>query len=102
MTKLKKGRYDEARLLFNVIITTYADSEYLPFAQLAIADSFYREGGTTALEQAIGGYKDFAQYFPTHPLTCEVKLKIAQAHMRQMNAYNRDWTKAKQAEFQLQ
>ena len=102
MAKLKKGRYDESRLLFNVIITTYADSEFLPFAKLAIADSFYREGGATALEQAVGGYKDFAQYFPTHPLTCDVKLKIAQAHMRQMNAYNRDWTKAKQAEFQLQ
>jgi outer membrane protein assembly factor BamD len=99
--KLKKGRYDEARLLFNVVITTYPDSEWLPMSKLAIADSFYREGGSTQLEQAIGGYKDFAQYFPTHPLACEVKLKIAEAYMRQMNAYNRDWTKSQQAEFQL-
>jgi outer membrane protein assembly factor BamD len=102
MTKLRKGHYDEARLLFNVVINTYPDSEYLPLAKLATADSFYREGGSTALEQAIGGYKEFAQYFPTHPLACEVKLKIAEAYMRQMNAFNRDWTKAKQAEFQLQ
>jgi len=99
--KLRKGKYDEARLLFNVVITTYPDSEYLPLAKLAIADSFYLEGGSSQLEQAIGGYKDFANYFPTHRLTCGVKLKIAQAHMRQMNAYNRDWTKAKQAEHQL-
>ena len=99
--KLRKGRYDESRLLFNVVITTYADSEYLPLAKLAIADSFYLEGGSSQLEQAIGGYKDFAQYFPTHPLSCNVKLKIAESYMRQMNAYNRDWTKAKQAEFQL-
>lgn len=100
--KLDKGRYDESRLLFNVVITTYPDSEWLPMSKLAIADSFYLEGGSTALEQAIGGYKDFAQYFPTHPLACEVKLKIAEAYMRQMNAYNQDWTKGKQAEFQLQ
>lgn len=100
--KLDKGRYDESRLLFNVVITTYPDSEWLPMAKLAIADSFYLEGGSTQLEQAIGGYKDFAQYFPTHPLACEVKLKIAEAYMRQMNAYNRDWSKGKQAEFQLQ
>lgn len=100
--KLDKGRYDESRLLFNVVITTYPDSEWLPMAKLAIADSFYLEGGSSQLEQAIGGYKDFAQYFPTHPLACEVKLKIAEAYMRQMNAYNRDWTKGKQAEFQLQ
>ncbi|MBX3276931.1 MAG: outer membrane protein assembly factor BamD [Acidobacteria bacterium] len=102
MTKLRKGRYDESRLMLNVVISSYPDSEYLPLAKLAIADSFYREGGSTALEQAIGGYKDFAQYFPTHPLNCQVKLKIAHAYMRQMNAFNRDASKARQAEFQLQ
>jgi outer membrane protein assembly factor BamD len=99
--KARKGRYDEARLTYNVVITTYADSEYLPLAKLAIADSFYLEGGTSNLEQAIGGYKDFAQYFPTHPKVCEVKHKIAHALMRQMGAYNRDASKARQAEFQL-
>ncbi|MDX2031223.1 MAG: outer membrane protein assembly factor BamD [Blastocatellia bacterium] len=100
-TKAQKGRYDEARLLYNVVITTYADSPYLPLAKLAIADSFYLEGGTSNLEQAIGGYKDFAQYFPTHPEVCKVKHKIAHSLMRQMGAYNRDASKAKQAEFQL-
>lgn len=99
--KAEKGRYDEARLLYNVVITTYADSEYLPLAKLAIADSFYLEGGTSNLEQAIGGYKDFAQYFPTHPKICEVKHKIAQSYMRQMGAYNRDVSTARKAEQQL-
>src|SRR5574341_1177650 len=61
--KAEKGRYDEARLLYNVVITTYPDSSYLPLAKLAIADSFYLEGGTSNLQQAVGGYKDFAQYF---------------------------------------
>ena len=100
-TKAQKGRYDESRLLYNVVITTYADSEYLPLAKLAIADSFYLEGGTSNLEQAIGGYKDFAQYFPTHPKICDVKHKIAQSYMRQMGAYNRDATNAKKAYQQL-
>lgn len=100
-TKAQKGRYDESRLLYNVVITTYPDSAYLPLAKLAIADSFYLEGGTSNLEQAIGGYKDFAQYFPTHPEVCAVKHKIAHSLMRQMGAYNRDASKAKQAEFQL-
>jgi len=99
--KARKGRYDEARLLYNVVITTYPDSEYLPLAKLAIADSFYLEGGTSNLEQAIGGYKEFTQYFPTHPKNCEVKHQIANSLMRQMGAYNRDATKAKQAEHQL-
>ncbi len=99
--KAEKGRYDEARLLYNVVITTYPDSSFLPLAKLAIADSFYLEGGTSSLQQAVGGYKDFAQYFPTHPRICEVKHKIAQAYMRQMGAYNRDVSNAKQAEHQL-
>jgi outer membrane protein assembly factor BamD len=99
--KAEKGRYDEARLLYNVVISTYADSEYLPLAKLAIADTFYLEGGTSNLEQAIGGYKEFAQFFPTHPRVCDVKHKIAHSFMRQMGAYNRDVSKAKQAEFML-
>lgn len=99
--KAEKGRYDEARLLYNVVITTYPDSSFLPLAKLAIADSFYLEGGTSNLQQAVGGYKDFAQYFPTHPRICEVKHKIAQSYMRQMGAYNRDVSNAKQAEHQL-
>jgi outer membrane protein assembly factor BamD len=100
--KLRKGRYDEARLLFNVVITTYPDSEYLIYSKLAIADSFYLEGGSVQLEQAIGGYKDFVQFFPTHSLTCDARLKIAESYMRQIIAFNRDASKARQAEFQLQ
>jgi outer membrane protein assembly factor BamD len=101
MQKLRKGKYDEARLTFNVVITSYSDSSYLALSKLAIADSFYREGGSTQLEQAIGGYKDFIYFFQNHPLACEVRLKIAEAYMQQIIAYNRDRTKAQQAERQL-
>jgi outer membrane protein assembly factor BamD len=99
--KAEKGRYDEARLTYNIIITTYPDSAYLPLSKLAIADTFYLEGGTSNLQQAIGGYKEFAQYFPSHPKICEVKHRIAMSYMRQMGAYNREAQMAVQAEQQL-
>jgi outer membrane protein assembly factor BamD len=99
--KAEKNRYDEARLTYNLIISTYPDSPFLPLAKLAIADTFYLEGGTSNLQQAIGGYKDFAQYFPTHPKICDVKHRIAMSYMRQMGAYNREATMAAQAERQL-
>src|SRR5215470_17820636 len=99
--KAEKGRYDEARLTYNIIITTYPDSPYLPLAKLAIADTFYLEGGTSNLQQAIGGYKEFAQYFPSHPKICDVKHRIAMSYMRQMGAYNRDASLAAHAESQL-
>jgi outer membrane protein assembly factor BamD len=100
-TKAEKGRYDESRLTYNIIITTYPDSAFLPLAKLAIADTFYLEGGTSNLQQAIGGYKEFAQFFPTHPQICAVKHRIAMSYMRQMGAYNRDASMATQAENQL-
>jgi outer membrane protein assembly factor BamD len=99
--KAENGRYDEARLTYNVIITSYPDSPYLPLAKLAIADTFYLEGGTSNLQQAIGGYKEFAQYYPTHSKICEVKHQIAMSYMRQMGAYNREAQMAVQAERQL-
>jgi outer membrane protein assembly factor BamD len=99
--KAEKGRYDESRLTYNVVITSYPDSPYLPLSKLAIADTFYLEGGTSNLQQAIGGYKDFAQFFPTHPKICEVKHRIAMSYMRQMGAYNRDAQNARLAEQQL-
>jgi outer membrane protein assembly factor BamD len=99
--KAEKGRYDEARLTYNVVITSYPDSAYLPLSKLAIADTFYLEGGTSNLQQAIGGYRDFAQFFPTHPKICEVKHRIAMSYMRQMGAYNRDASNAVLADKQL-
>ena len=42
---LEKGRYELARLTLNTLINTYDTSEYLAKAKLAIADSWYREGG---------------------------------------------------------
>ncbi len=99
--KLRKGRFDESRLLFNVIVSTYPDSEYLSLSKLAIADSYYLEGGSSNLEQAVAQYRDFVQYFPTHPRICDCYLKMAESYMRQMGAYNRDMSKANQAYRQL-
>lgn len=99
--KLRKGRFDEARLTYNVIISTYPDSEYLSLSKLAIADSFYLEGGSSNLEQAVAQYRDFVQYFPTHPKVCDVYVQMAESYMRQAGAYNRDMTKANQAYYQL-
>ncbi len=98
---LRKGRYDESRLKYNVVVSTYPDSEYLSLSKLAIADAFYLEGGSSNLEQAIVQYRDFVQYFPTHPKACDVYLKIAEAYMQQMGAYNRDVSKARLARAQL-
>src|SRR5271165_5694505 len=42
---IEHGNYESARIVLNTLINTYDTSEYLAKAKLAIADSWYREGG---------------------------------------------------------
>ncbi|MBK7514000.1 MAG: outer membrane protein assembly factor BamD [Chloracidobacterium sp.] len=90
--EVRKKNYDVGRLLFQTIITTYPDSQYLPMSKLAVADSFFLEGSTSALIQAIAAYQDWLTFFPTHPLADRVVLKIAEAEMRQIGLPDRDAT----------
>lgn len=98
---VRKNRYDVGRLLFQTIITTYPDSPYLPMAKLAVADSFYLEGSTSALIQATAAYQDWLTFFPTHPLADRVLLKIAESQMRRIGLPDREITPAKIAEQRL-
>jgi outer membrane assembly lipoprotein YfiO len=99
--EIRKKNYDVGRLLFQTIITTYPDSPYLPMAKLAVGDSFFLESNTSALIQAIASYQDWLTFFPTHPLSCRVILKIAESEMRQIGLPDRDATRAKRAEVRL-
>ncbi|HEX8127514.1 MAG TPA: outer membrane protein assembly factor BamD [Pyrinomonadaceae bacterium] len=94
----RKGRYETARYLFNNIIMTYPESPYLPHAKLAIADTFYLEGTTSALIQAANAYREWQTFFPTDPLADEVLLKVAEVEMRQMGLPDRDVAHARKAE----
>ena len=42
---IEHGRYEVARITLNTLINTYDQSEFLAKAKLAIADSWFREGG---------------------------------------------------------
>ena len=99
--EVRKGNHDTGRLLFTTIITTYPDSAYLPMAKLAIADSFYLEGTTSALIQAGQAYQDWLTFFPTDALADAAMLKVAEAEMRQMGLSDRDITHARKAEQRL-
>jgi outer membrane assembly lipoprotein YfiO len=99
--EVRKKNFDVGRLLFQTIITTYPDSPYLPMSKLAVADSFFLEGATSNLIQAIAAYQDWLTFFPTHPLADRVVLKVAEAEMRQIGLPDRDATRARRAETRL-
>jgi outer membrane protein assembly factor BamD len=99
--EIEKGRYDVGRLTLQTLINTYPDSEYLAKAKLQIADSFYKQGGTSGLVQAKAEYKDFITFFPNDPDAAEAQMKAAMTHYRQMEKPDRDRTQARNAEEEL-
>jgi outer membrane protein assembly factor BamD len=98
MDAMKHNRYDVSRLTLQTLINTYPDSEFVARAKLAIADSWYAEGGTASLEQAESQYKDFITFFPNMPEAAEAQLKIANIQFQQMEKPDRDYTHAMRAE----
>ena len=98
MDAMKHNRFDVARITLQTLINTYPDSEYIARAKLAVADSWYAEGGGTALAQAEIEYKDFETFFPNMPEAAEAQLKIANIHYQEMETPDRDYTHAMRAE----
>jgi outer membrane protein assembly factor BamD len=95
---IEKGRYEVARLTLNTLINTYDTSEYLAKAKLAIADSWFREGGGHGLAQAEAEYKDFILFYPTMEEAAESQEKVCMIHYRQMEKADRDPMHAQRAE----
>jgi outer membrane protein assembly factor BamD len=98
MDAMKHNRFDVARMTLQTLINTYPDSEYIARAKLAVADSWYAEGGNTALQQAEIEYKDFKTFFPNMPEAAEAQYKVANIHYQQMEKPDRDYTQALRAE----
>jgi outer membrane protein assembly factor BamD len=102
MEDVKHGRHEVGRLNLQTLINTYPDSEYLAKAKLTIADSYYKEGGTANLTQAVQSYKDFIVFFPFMPEAAYAQLQVAMTHYKQLEKPDRDRTQAHQAEDEFQ
>ena len=97
---IEHGRFEIARLTLNTLINTYDSSEYLAKAQLAIADSWYRSGGTEGLAQAEAEYKQFQLFYPTMEEAAESQEKICKIHYDQMDKADRDPSNSLRAEYE--
>src|SRR3989449_6200361 len=72
--------------LFRSLINTYPDSEYLAKAKLAIADSYYKEAGTTGLKQSIAEYKDFITFFPFLDEAAYAQMQVGDRKSTRLNS----------------
>src|SRR6204780_5270402 len=99
---MKAGRYTEGRLALQTLINTYPDSEYLAKAKLAVADSYFKEGGTSNLTQSIQEYNDFQTFFPFLDEAAYAQMQIGLAHYHMMEKADRDKTQGEAAEDSFQ
>ena len=95
---IKHGRFDVGRIDLQTLLNTYPESQYMMQSKLAIADSWYKEGGTAALTQAEQEYKDFITFFPNAPEAAEAQMRVGDIYFRQMDKPDRDYSKMQQAE----
>jgi len=102
MEDIQHGRETIARFSLQTLLNTYPDSEYVAKAKLAIADSYYKEGTTEGLAQAINEYKDFRTFFPYLDEAAYAQYRVGMAHYRQMEKPDRDETQVQLAEQEFQ
>lgn len=98
MHDIEKGRYEVARIALQTLMNTYESSEYLAKAKLAVADSWFREGGGSGMAQAEAEYKDFILFYPNMEEAAEAQNRVCEIHYKQMDKSDRDIVQTLRAE----
>ncbi len=95
---IEHGRYEVARISLQTLMNTYESSEFMAKSKLAVADSWYREGGSNGLAQAEAEYKDFILFYPSMEESAQAQNRVCQIHYKQMETSDRDWSQSLRAE----
>jgi len=95
---IEHARFEQARLTLQTLMNTYDTSEYLAKSKLAVADSWYREGGSHGMAQAEAEYKDFILFYPQLEEAAEAQEKVCKMQYQQMDKADRDPLHARRTE----
>lgn len=87
----------EAREYFRQLVDGYPQSPFRADAKLGIGDAFLGQGTTEARTQAIGEFREFLTFYPTHQRADYAQYKLAMAYYYQMRGPERDQTPTKEA-----
>ncbi len=98
MHDIEHGRYEVARISLQTLMNTYESSEFMAKAKLAVADSWFREGGANGMAQAEAEYKDFILFYPNMEESAEAQNRVCEIHYKEMDKSDRDWTQTLRAE----
>jgi outer membrane protein assembly factor BamD len=97
-----KNNWEAARQHFKRVVDGFPQSQYGPEARLALADSYFREGGIGNYILAISAYRDFLTLYPSHAKSDYAQYQVAECFFLQKNGPDRDQTNTKKSldEFQ--
>jgi outer membrane protein assembly factor BamD len=94
---LQDKKWLTAREYFRQIVDGYPQSPLRADAKLGVADTYLGEGTTEGYIAAINEYREFLNFFPTHPRADYAQYKQGMGHYHQMRAPERDQTETKAA-----
>ena len=97
LAALKEKKWLTAREYFRQIVDGYPQSPVRAEAKLGVADTYLGEGTTEGYITAINEYREFLNFFPTHPRADYAQYKMGMGHYHQMRAPERDQTETKAA-----
>jgi len=92
-----KKDWSGARQYFKRIVDAFPQSAHQADARLALADSYFDEGGTGNLVLAVSSYREFLTLYPSHPKSDFAQFRAAESHFKQKNSADRDQTATIQA-----
>jgi outer membrane protein assembly factor BamD len=92
-----KKDWESARQYFRRLIDAFPQSEHQPGARIALADSYFEEGGVGNYVLAVSSYREFLTLFPQHPKSDYAQFRCAESYLKQMNTPDRDQTATDQA-----
>jgi outer membrane protein assembly factor BamD len=87
-----KHQWENARQHYRRIIDAFPNSEHGPAARLALADSYFEEGGTANYILAVSAYREFLTLFPSHARSDYAQFRVGESFWRQRNGPDRDQT----------
>ena len=94
---LEKHDWSSARQYFKRIVDAFPQSEHQPDARIAVADSYFEEGGTASFVLAIASYHEFLTLYPQHARSDYAQFRAAESYFKQRNSADRDQTHTKKA-----
>jgi outer membrane protein assembly factor BamD len=97
-----RKRWIVAREYYRQLVDSYPQSPYRADAKLGIGDTFLGERSAESYVLAINEYREFLNFYPTHPRAHYAQFKLAMAHFYQMKSPMRDQTETRDAIRELQ